>query len=77
MKVNLSKCPVCGDNYGELRTAEGSVENLYCRCQHRFNSCIAINGYIVGIGFVSLLLIQFEKNIHMLKKIVDLLHNLC
>lgn len=75
MKVSLRQCPVCGESYGSFTTVSGARHGVMCKCDRLANAAEGLV-YIVGIGFCSLVLIQFEKNMHMLQKIVDLVKSI-
>jgi hypothetical protein len=75
MKVNLRKCPVCTENYGSFTTALGAKHGILCRCDKLAGLAEGLV-YIVGIAFCSLVLVQTEKNLHMMKKVIDLLNTI-
>jgi hypothetical protein len=74
LKVKLSKCPCCGENYGEVREGNG-VGYIHCKCDTWTNGGKLL-AVFVGIAFCFLILVQVEKNMHILKKVVDLVCNL-
>jgi len=76
MKVNLYKCPVCGDSYGMLETAKGAKHPVTCLCDKVHTKAVKFLFGIVGIAFTFLVMIQVEKNVHMLKKVVDTLKSI-